>query len=151
MVMSAFGEGGRWALCICCVFGLQMISETRRTSVVTHFMSTVRAYNLCPMDQTIWQCFESEFAINYSFLHFLSRCFSPNANPASTFSDSLSYSSAALWIKTSGDSDGHKSNNVHSFVKKIYAVKRMSREREINALTLTALINVIIIMISVRY
>ena len=43
MVMSAFGKGGRWALCICHLFGLQMIFESRRTSVVTHFMSTVRA------------------------------------------------------------------------------------------------------------
>ena len=41
MVMSAFGEGGgQWALCICNVFGLQMISETRRTSMVIHFMLT---------------------------------------------------------------------------------------------------------------
>ena len=78
MVMSAFGEGGRWALCICHVFGLQMIFETRRTSMVTHFMSTVRADNFCPIDRTIWQCFESEFAVHKSFLHLLSlSLFSP--------------------------------------------------------------------------
>ena len=69
MVMSAFGEG--WALCICHVFGLQMIFETRRTSMVTHFMSTVRADNFCPINRTIWQCFESKFAVRKSFLHFL--------------------------------------------------------------------------------
>ena len=82
MVMSAFGEGGWWALCICHVFGLQMISETQHTSVVTHFMSTVHADNICLIDRTIWQCFESEFAVHKSFLHFLllslfsSPCFS---------------------------------------------------------------------------
>ena len=67
-----FGEGGQWALCICHVFGLQMIFETRHTSMVTHFMSAVRADNFCPIGRTIWQCFESEFAIQKSFLHFLS-------------------------------------------------------------------------------
>ena len=35
-------------------------------------MSTVRADNLCPIYRTIWQCFESEFAVHKSFLHFLS-------------------------------------------------------------------------------
>ena len=62
----------RWALCICHVFGLQMISETPCTSMVTHFMSTVRADKFCPIDRTIWQCFESEFAVDKSFLHLLS-------------------------------------------------------------------------------
>ena len=71
-------RGEWWALCICHVFGLQMIFETQRTSVVTHFMSTVRADNFCPIDRTIWQCFESEFAVHKSFLHFLSlSLFSP--------------------------------------------------------------------------
>ena len=73
--IHAFGKGGwgGWALYICRVFGLQMIFETRRTSMVTHFMSTVRANNFCPIDQTIWQCFESEFVIHKSFhkFHFL--------------------------------------------------------------------------------
>ena len=59
-----FWRGGRWALCICRVFGLQMIFESRRTSVVTHFMSTVRADYFCPNNRTIWQCFESKFAIH---------------------------------------------------------------------------------------
>ena len=71
MVMSAFGAGRRWAVCICHVFGLQMIFETQHTSMVTHFMSTICADNFCPIDQTIWQCFESEFAVRKSFLHFL--------------------------------------------------------------------------------
>ena len=48
MVISTFGKGGRWALCISHVFGLQMISETQRISMVTHFMSTVHADNFCP-------------------------------------------------------------------------------------------------------
>ena len=66
------------ALCICHVFGLQMIFEIQRTSVVTHFMSTVSADHFCPMDRTIWQCFESEFAVHKSFLHLLSlSLFSP--------------------------------------------------------------------------
>ena len=75
MVMSAFGEGGRWALSTCYVFGLQMTFETQRTSVVTHFMLTVCADNFCPTDRTIWQCFESDFAIHKSFLHFFSLSF----------------------------------------------------------------------------
>ena len=54
----------RWALCICHVFGLQMIFETRRTSIVTLFMSTVHADNFCPINRTMWQCFESEFAVH---------------------------------------------------------------------------------------
>ena len=49
-----------------------MIFEARCTSIVTHFMSTVRADNFCPIDRTIWQCFESKFAVHKSFLHFLS-------------------------------------------------------------------------------
>ena len=32
----------------------------------------VTADNFCPIDRTIWQCFESEFAIHKSFLHLLS-------------------------------------------------------------------------------
>ena len=63
---------GGWALCICRVFSLQMIFETQCTSMVTHFMSTVGANNFCLMDRTIWQSFESEFAVHKSFLHFLS-------------------------------------------------------------------------------
>ena len=39
-----------WALCICHVFGLQMITETRLTSMVTHFMLTVCVDNFCPID-----------------------------------------------------------------------------------------------------
>ena len=75
MVMSAFGEGGGVSLHLPCDW-LQMISETRRTSVETHFMSTVRADNFCPMDHL--QCFESEFAVHKSFLHLLSlSLFSP--------------------------------------------------------------------------
>ena len=54
------------------MFGLQMIFETRRTLMVTHFMSTVRADNFCPIERTILQCFESEFAVHKSFLNFLS-------------------------------------------------------------------------------
>ena len=114
MVVSAFGGG---ALCICRVFGWQMISEIRRPSVVTHFMSTVSADNFCPIDRTVWQCFESEFVLfpfTFTFA-FQSTVFFPNTNPASSSSDSLSYSSAALWIKTTGASDGRKSNNALSF------------------------------------
>ena len=93
----------RWALSICQVFGLQIISETRHTSMVTHFISTVLADNFCPIDQTIWQCFESKFAVQvlspfpFTFA-FQSTVFFLNANPASSSSVSLSYSSASLWF-----------------------------------------------------
>ena len=71
-------RGGRWALFICRVFGLQMIFETQRTSMLTHFMSTVHADKFCPIDRNIWPCFESKFAIHKSFLHLLSlSLFSP--------------------------------------------------------------------------
>ena len=46
---------------------------------------------------------------------FQSTVFFPNANPASSSSDSLSYSSATLWIKTTGATDCRKSNNVRFF------------------------------------
>ena len=114
-------RGARWALCICHVFGFQIIFETQRTSMVTHFMLTVGADNFCPMDRTIWQCFESKFAVHKSFLHFLSitlfspPCFSRTANPASSSSDSLSYSFATLWIKTTGPTNGRKSYNARFF------------------------------------
>ena len=60
--------------------------------------------------------------------------FFPNPNPASS-SDSLSYSSATLWIKTTDVVDGHKSYNVRFFLKygvlitrkKNNGVKRMLR------------------------
>ena len=137
--MSAFAEGGRWALCICHVFGLQMISEARWTSVVTHFMSIVRADNFYPFDQTIWQFFKSEFAVRKSFIYFLSLslfsppCFS-HANPASSSSSySLSYSSATLLIKTTDAIDICKSNiagfyfflipSVNRVLKKLTALK----------------------------
>ena len=114
MVMSVFGEGGG-ALCICRVFGLQIISETRCPSTVTHFMSTVRADEFCPMDRTICSVFKVNLPIFPFTFAFQSTVFFPNANPASSSSDSLSYSSAALWIKTTGATDGRKSHNAHFF------------------------------------
>ena len=120
------------ALCIRHVFGLQMIFETGCTSMVTNFMSTVCAVNFCPIDQTIWQCFEGEFAIHKSFLHFLSlslfqsAMFFPNANPASSSSDSLSYFCTTLWIKTTGAINGCKSNNAHFFL--ILSINRMLKK-----------------------
>ena len=87
---------------------------------ILHFMSTVCADNFCPIDRIIWQCFESEFAIHKSFRHFLSLslfsppCFSQTANPASS-SVSLSYSSATLWIKTTGAIGGRKTNSARFF------------------------------------
>ena len=104
---------GRWALCICHVFGLQMISETRRTSVVTHFMSTVHADNFCHINQTIWQYSESEFAVPKSILHFLSLSLF-----SLFFSNAIfSYSSATLWIKTIGAINGRKSKNARCMWK----------------------------------
>ena len=70
--MSAFGEGGGVLSASAMCLASKWLSETRRTWMVTHFMSTVRADNFCPIDRTIWQCFESEFAVHKSFLHFLS-------------------------------------------------------------------------------
>ena len=97
-----------------------MIFETRRTSMGTHFMSTVRADNfVLPTEPSGG---ESKFAVHKSFLHFLSLslfsspCFSWTANPASSSSsDSLNYSSATLWIKTTGAIDSRKSYNACFF------------------------------------
>ena len=119
-------DSGCQTLCICHVFGLQMIFQIRRTSVVTNFMSTVRADNFCLIDWTIWQCFENELSVHKSFLHFAfafqSTMFFPKANPASSSFDSLSYSSAALWIKTTGATDGRKSYDARFFFFKYRAL-----------------------------
>ena len=92
--------------------------------------------------------------VNFPFIKpftFQSTVFYPNANPASSSSDSLSYSSATLWIKTTGAIDGRKSNNVRFFflipsvnraLKKNYGVKRMLREQ----FTLTALTTIYVIV-----
>ena len=119
------GEGGG-ALCICRVFDLQMISETQHTLMVTHFMSTVHAHNFCSMDLTIWQCFESEFAFHKSFLNLLSLSLFSQPCPASSSDDSFSYSSA-LWIKTTGATDGCKSGRRYIYIY-IYTVERLKSD-----------------------
>ena len=109
--------GGGVSLHLLCDW-LQMISETRRTSVETHFMSTVRADNFCPMDHL--QClkvnllFISPFYIYFHFRFSVHRVF-PERQPASSSS-----SSDSLWIKTTGATDGHKSNNMCFFFLFLY-------------------------------
>ena len=58
--------------------------------------------------------FISPFSVYFHFRFSVHRVF-PERQPASSSSDSLSYSSAALWIKTTGATDGRKSYNARFF------------------------------------
>ena len=67
--------------------------------------------------------FISPFSISFHFcFHFSLFAPFPSANPASCSSDSLSYSSATFWIKTTGATDGRISNNARYFFYKIPSV-----------------------------
>ena len=110
-----FWQGGGGALCIC-VFGLQMIFETQRLISCQQYMQITFVLLTEPSGSVLKMNLPfispSPFPLTFAFQ---STVFFPKANPASCSSDSLSYSSAALWIKATGATDGCKSNNALSF------------------------------------
>ena len=61
---------GRRAHCINCMLGQQVVSNTQRIPVITHFSWTVNAYSF-GLERTIWLGFEAELAIqrNHFFIH----------------------------------------------------------------------------------
>ena len=103
-----------------------MIFETQCTSMVTHFMSTVHVHATFVLSTEpsgsvlkVNLPFISPFSISFNFRFSVHRVF---PEPASSSSDSLSYSSATLWIKTTGATDSRKSYNAHFFFVKYRAL-----------------------------
>ena len=85
MVRSAFGGGGG-SLHLPCVWLANYIWDSMYFN--GNSFHVVRADNFCPINRTIWQCFESEFAVRKSFpfaFAFQSTVFSLNRQPCFFF------------------------------------------------------------------